>query len=296
MNSDSKKLSKAKVKSFFIDTLVLIAGCAIAAFATASILEPNGLSNAGITGLSISFEKITGISYVYAYYVMASIIIVLTLIFLGKKEVLKILFLALLFPTFLKIYNIFGIEVIIEDRLLAIMIFSLVGGFGAGLCFRKGFSFGGMDTVAKIFQTKLLPFMTLGKILLFFDALVVLILIYVLGLDVALYTVIAQIIYSRIIDYVAIGMGMKIYKHDIISCKNEEITNYILTELKRGVTQKIITGAYTKKDSIQITCICSPKESVQLKKFISSIDKTAFVEVIPLSDVWGNGKRFSTFK
>ena len=115
---------------------------------------------------------------------------------------------------------------------------------------------------------------------------------FVLGLRVALYGLIIQFLFTKVIDYVMFGVGTKLYKHEIISERYHEISEYIMKNLKRGVTLKVITGAYTNIEKIQLCCVCSPKESVVIRRYLSDIDKNAYVEVMPIVSVWGIGTRF----
>ena len=295
MKKKVKKESSPKKearKKTIINFLVLLFGAFSTAVATACLLIPNGLSVCGVTGLAVIIETLTGISYIYSYYFITAIIVILTLIIIGKKEVGKILFLAIVYPTFLGMLEILDIKIILDDPLLAAIIYSLLSGFGSGLTYRLGFSFGGSDSLAKVIQVKLFPFLTLGNIMLVLDLIVLIALAFTLGINVALYILVIKLLFTKTIDYVAIGMGRTLYKHDIITSKPEEISNYIMTELGRGITRTSIIGEFTKEEKIQITCICSPKESFQIRKIISEFDKSAFVEVIPVYDVWGNGKKF----
>ncbi len=286
----------SKKITFVLDFAIVIVGCFLTAFATTALLRANGLTVSGITGLSITLESIINISYVYIYYVIVFLILIATLIFLGKKETGKIVLLAILFPTALEIFELIKFEVIISDPLLAILAYCIVGGIGVGLCYRKGYTFGGSDSIAKIIQIKVLPFLSLGNILLLLDLIILSTAAAVLGLEIALYAALTQVIFIRIIDYVSIGLGMTLYKLEIISSKHVDISRYILDEIGRGVTKKTITGAFTDEEKTQISCVCSPKESAEIRKYIISTDKSAFMEIIPVYDVWGGrGKRFKKF-
>ena len=124
------------------------------------------------------------------------------------------------------------------------------------------------------------------------DGVVILISAVAFGRNIALYSVISQLIVTKVCDYVMFGFGTKLYKLEIISSKYEEIGRYIMYELGRGVTVYQTKGAYTKEDKIQIESVCSPEQSVKIQKFIKEIDQFAFVKVLPMISVWGKGNRF----
>jgi uncharacterized membrane-anchored protein YitT (DUF2179 family) len=115
---------------------------------------------------------------------------------------------------------------------------------------------------------------------------------YALGIKIALYGLIIQFLFTKVVDYVMFGIGTELYKHEIISDKYQEISEYIMKNLKRGVTLIDVTGAYTKTKKIKLCCVCSPRQSVDIKKYLLEIDKKAYVEVMPIRSVWGLGNRF----
>ena len=271
---------------------LLFVGCFLTAFAANSVLKPNGLSTSGITGLSIVLESVIGINYSYIYYIFTFLILIATLFFMGKKEVMKIIMLSILYPTLLIFLQGLNIEVVLDDTFLVVIFFSVIYGAGVGIVLRLNFSYGGTDTIAKIIQKKIFPFVNVSHVLLVLDGLILIFTGFILGLKVALYGLIIQYLFTKVVDYVMFGVGTKLYKHEIISDRYVEISNYILNNLKRGVTLRTITGGYTNKEKVQLCCVCSPKESMDIKEYIKVIDKNAYVEVLPIVSVWGIGTRF----
>ena len=88
-----KKLMKNQL---FLDVTGIFFGCLITALSVNWIIIPNKLATSGITGLSQMAEKFTGINYTYIYYGISMSILVLALVFLGKKATLKIITVSLL--------------------------------------------------------------------------------------------------------------------------------------------------------------------------------------------------------
>ena len=67
-----------------------------------------------------------------------------------------------------------------------------------------------------------------------------------------------------------------------------------MNDVNRAVTSHVSRGEYTKEERRTLTCICTPGESIRIKKFIAEIDPDAFATIMPVSTVWG--KRFSDIK
>lgn len=286
------KEKNKKTMAFIKKYVLMVIGCVITAFAASTILKPNGLCTSGITGLSILLEKVVGINYSYIYYIITFIIIIITLFTLGKKEVMNIIILSVLYPTTLLILEKFKIEFVSDDMFLVVVCFSVLYGLGVGIILRLNFSFGGTDTLSKIIQKNFVPFLNINMVMLILDGIVLILSAFIFGLKVALYGIISQLIFTKVVDYVMFAVGTKLYKHQIISEKYYEISQFIMKDLGRGVTLSQVTGAYTNKNKMQVLCVCSPKESVKIKNFISKIDKNAYVEVLPVVSVWGIGLRF----
>ena len=279
-------------KKIIYDTLYLIIGCFITAFSVNYILKPNGLITSGITGLSILLEKYLLINYSYIYYIATFIILIATFLLMGKRELMKIIFLSILYPTVLLLMQSFEFKFIENDLLLASIYFSIFYGIGVGMVLRKGFSFGGTDTIARILNKKFFPSINVSYLMLILDGIVIIVAAFTFGRNIALYSIISQLIITRVCDYIMFGLGTKLYKLEIISSKYEEISHYIMYELGRGVTLFKIKGCYTNEEKVQIESICSPNQVVLIQKLIKKIEPKAFVKVIPVTNVWGKGRRF----
>ncbi len=279
-------------KKFLYDTIYLTVGCLITAFSVNFILKPNGLITSGITGLAIILEKYLLINYSYIYYIATFIILIATFILMGKKEIMKIIFLSILYPTVLLLMQGIDFKFVENDLLLASIYFSLFYGIGVGMILRKGFSFGGTDTIARILNKKLFPSINISYLMLILDGFVIITAAFTFGRNIALYSIISQLIFTKVCDYIMFGFGTKLYKLEIISNKYEEISNYIMHELGRGVTLFKIKGCYTNEEKVQIESICSPNQAVLVQSLIKKIEPGAFVKVLPVINVWGKGRRF----
>ena len=287
-------MKKRNYKDLAIDYLFIILGCMILAFAITAILKPNGLTTGGVTGFSFIIDKVFGINYAYIYYLVSIIVLTITWIIMGKREGMKILLLSILFPTTLILFENLNIHFIENDTILASIYYGIIGGAGCGLILKRGYSFGGTDTIAKILHYKLFPFISISQILLGIDVVIIAVSGLVYDRNVALYGILTQVILIKSIDLVLFGFGSKHVKIEIISNENDLIIEYILNSLKRGITSYEIQGGYTNHKRQKIACVCSPREAMLVKMFIAKIDTDAFVDVIPLVSVWGKGVGFES--
>ena len=72
----------------------------------------------------------------------------------------------------------------------------------------------------------------------------------------------------------------------------EQIIDFVMDDMHRGVTTEKVIGEYTKDRYTKIRVYCSPRESIDLKKKLAETDPTAFVSSIRVENVWANGKGF----
>lgn len=288
------KINKDSIKKLGIDLLFIIAGCSISAFSTIGILIPNGLTSGGITGMVRIIQGFYYVDFSILYYAFAFAILIICAILLGLKEARKIVLLTIIFPTILFIFEHFEFSLLEEkDLFLAAIYCGVLGGICCGLVFSRGYSFGGTDTIAKIIQKRMMPHVGLSQILLVIDACVIIGSGFLFGRNIALYALVTQVIFSKTVDYVMYGFDTKAVQLEIITSKHDAVADYILNEIGRGVSNVTVTGEYTKVAREKIITICSPRESMLIKKYVAKKDKDAFVTVIHVDTVWGNGEGFT---
>ena len=90
------------------------------------------------------------------------------------------------------------------------------------------------------------------------------------------------------------GFGYKKVKIEIISTEYRVIGDYILNNMKNCHTSYNIKGGYTGENKEKIVSICTPREALFIKRFISEIDSSAFVYVVSTESVWGSGMGFQS--
>lgn len=288
-----KKLLESQL---FLDIAGIISGCLITAFSVSCILVPNGLSTSGITGLALVAEKFTGVNYTYIYYVFSISILVAAYILMGKRTLLKIISVSLLYPALLVVMNKLNFVFVKGDMFLVCVYFSIFYGVGGGLVLRRGFTFGGTDTIARILNKKVFKNVNISQIMLVLDALVIILLGFVFGKEVALYALVNHVMCIFVMDYMLFGFRAKLYKVSIISSNYREISEFIFKELKRGVTIHDVIGAYTNEPRKMITCICAPSQSAIIRRFLAQNYPDVFMEVSPIITVYAIGNRFVRLK
>lgn len=288
-----KKVLENKI---ILDILSMILGSFITAFAVSCIIVPNNLAVGGYTGLSLVLEKLTGIKYTYVYYIFSFATLAMALIFLGKKAFLKIISLSIMYPTMLVITNKLNYTFVSGDKFLVCIYFSLVFGIGGAIVIRRGLTYGGTDTLARILNKKFFKNYSISKLILIIDALIIVIIGFSFGKDVALYALVNHYMFIKVLEYFLFGFRSQLYKVSIISDNYKEITDFIFANLKRGATIHNVEGAYTNESRKMVVCICSPEQSSEIRTFLADKYPNSFMEVSPIISVFAEGKRFIKLK
>lgn len=84
-----------------------------------------------------------------------------------------------------------------------------------------------------------------------------------------------------------------VHRHEqlaiIITNKPQEVSQQLLSVLRRGVTGFEGTGMYTGEPRHVLFCVVEPSEVSQMKSVVHSADEHAFVVVNPTERIWGGG-------
>ena len=279
-------------KISFKDLVSMVLSCVICSIAVNWVALPNGFVVTGITGLAMTAEAFTGINYALIYYGLMLLILVLTLVVLGYQEVSNILFLSFLYPLVLWVLNHWTVEIILKEKLIAVMFFGVIYGVGAGITYRLGYSYGGTDTLAKVLKTRVLKAAELKNILLGLDVLIMAVMLLRFSLDVVAYALVGQIIYVNSMNYVIFNMGPKLYEIQIVCENSKAIESFVIHEIHKSATLSQVTGSYSGQTKTQVDCVCNSREYVQLREFIRDQGEDCFIKVFPLTHVFGQNKDF----
>ena len=288
---------KETMKQRIIDYFFLILACAIGAFATTAVMIPNGLTIGGLTGNVRIMQYYVRFDYSLMYYAGAFVILIIVIATIGIKEAKKVLVVTIMYPAILFVLELFDFKLLEEkDVILAAIFCGVFSGVCNGIVFWRGYAFCGTESIAKIIKKKFMPQVDISKILLALDACIIIISAFIYGRNIALYALVTQFIASKMVDFIMYGFETKIVQVDIITSKAEETIEFVMKSLDRGVSSRKTVGEFTGKEKKELVVLCSPRESMLLKKFLAQTDPGAFVTVLHVDTVWGSGKGFTSIE
>ena len=271
--------------------LWIVAGTFFMALATNLFFTPAEMVPGGFTGLAIiirhlSVRVIAGGIPVWLGNILLNIpLIIVAILVRGWHFMRRTFFASLMFSLWL--YVIPEYRLIMEDLFLTAVFGGAAIGLGLGLVFLGKATTGGTDTLAALLQ-KLLPHLSVARILPVLDAAVILLSVWIFGVEISLYAVLAVILGGFAADRIISGFR-NAYLSYIISEQYQEIADEIMKELNRGVTQLSGTGMYTSSRRPVLFCGVSKKQIADLKEIVYTIDPDAFMILNESQEIRGEG-------
>ena len=174
------------------------------------------------------------------------------------------------------------------EPLLACVYGGALVGVGLGIVVMAGASTGGSDIIVRLLKRKWRN-VPIGTITMGFDIVVTVLTGLAFGdMRNALYTGLTVFISGKVMDVV-------IYSFDyskvaiIISDKHEEISDWIIHKLVRGVTYLRGEGAYSRTNKNVILTVVKSHQLAELKQKVVDVDPDAFVILQEAHQVLGDG-------
>lgn len=275
-----------KVKIAIKEAVGTVVGAAIMAIGVSSFLLPNQLSSGGISGIAT-------ITYYLLKIPMGTMIIILNVplfIFagykIGKEYFIKSVIGTISLSFFIDILDKY--PPITTDRFLGCIYGGVLIGIGTAIILKVESSTGGTELVARLIKTYN-PHISMSKYLTIIDVVIIgLNVIFFEHIEIGLYSAIAIYLYGKMIDIIFEGIYFTKLLF-VISDKNEEISEKIKNEVKRGVTGLYGKGMYSHKDKLVLVCAASRGDVYKIKDLARRIDQKCFIVVANAREVLGKG-------
>ncbi len=160
-------------------------------------------------------------------------------------------------------------------------------GSGLGLILSSDASSGGVDMVSTMISRKF-RYVTIPEMMLLIDGIIIVCAISFFGIVKGIYAIIALMIETRMSDNLIKGFKRSklIY---IISSAHNELADYIVNTLERGVTYINVVGGYTNEERKMIMCVVSGRELVKIKQMAGRIDPKSLCFISDVSEAFGEG-------
>ena len=292
-----KKILPSLKNFLFINIGVILLTIGVYFFKT-----PNGFATGGVSGLSIILHNILkgvlpDITPAIYMLIINVALLVLGLIFLGKQCSILTIYCSLLFSfaTRLLEVTIPVTEPLTAYPLLELVYAVLLSGIASAILFKFNASSGGTDIVALVL--KKYTSMNVGTALLCTDFIIVaftFLRFTEAGIEIdpqtGLFSLLGLFAKVFVLDDVIDSMNM-CKAFTIITTKPEEINQYIMQDIRHGVTTYPAKGEYTGENKTVIITVCRRSEAIKLRRKVLSIDPHAFIIITKTSEILGKGFR-----
>ena len=279
-----KKVINKKIK--IKELIEFIIGCFLVALAFNLFMSPNNLVAGGVSGFSLILKHFFGLNPSTIISIANVFLIILSFLVLGKEKTKATILGSILFPVFVSLTEHLSTYISFkESEMILIAVFGgALQGLGAGLIFRAGYSTGGTDIlnmiISKVFK------MSLGNSMFFTDGTIIVIGAFVFGFNHLMYSLIILYLISTITDKVVLGISDSKAFY-IITSKEKEVKDFVINELKHGVTEFKARGGYNSENQTVLMSVVPTREYYKLKEGIHNIDKDAFFVAMDSYEVKG---------
>lgn len=290
---NSKKIKELVFEKNYIRRFfVLLLGVTLLALIYNLFLIPNNLVIGGTSGIAIILQKMFGLNPNVFLYAASAVLLVISYLFLGKKETTNTIIGSLLYPvmvsatvplaSFLKQYLLF------DNFLIVILITGLLSGLANGIIYKSGFTTGGSDILMKLINKY--ARIPEGKSVLYTNMIIILAGGFIFGINKMIYAIIILYISSTLVDRILIGISnSKLFF--IFTKDTKKVKQFIIEDLKSGVTLLDTKGGFREKSGKLLMCVVPTKDYYYFKESVLAIDSQAFFIINDCYEVQGGVKK-----
>ncbi|MGE7171550.1 YitT family protein [Latilactobacillus sakei] len=261
--------------------LILIA-LEIIAIGIQLFFAPHEVAAGGATGVGILLEELMGWRISTVVLVINIGMLILAYFLLDKKTTLRILFGSFMLPVCLAITPQ---AMVVEDKLLAIIIGSVVYAAGIALLYRIDASSGGSTVPPLIFKKyfNIKPALSL----LVVDLLVCFANVFVSGFETFMLATCSSILTLITMNYIETGLNRKKVLYVMSNEQLSTIKEHLVEEADVGVTIFDVTGGYSNEDKQMLMLVVENQAYQHIINKIHEVDPLAFTIVGNIAEVRG---------
>lgn len=270
-----------------IDFLMITIGTALYAFGFVTVNIADRLAEGGIAGITLLLKFLVGVNPAFSTILINIPLLIIGYRYLGKRSLIYTIYGTLALSFWIWLWQLLPVSLNVHhDLFIAAILAGIIGGFGLGLVYRFNGTTGGTDIIARIFEKK--KGAPMGQSLFALDVCVLVASLTYIDLRRMMYTLVCSFVFSRVVNFIQDG-GYSARGIIIMSQHPDKISNEIMKTMDRGVTYLQTQGAYSKKEGKALYCVVSQSEVTEVKRIIAKYDKRAFVSILDVNEVIGEG-------
>lgn len=242
---------KITAKKIIIDFFGVSVGTLLVALSLDLFLAPNKIAPGGVSGLAVVLQHLFGWPIGAVTLAINIPLFIISTKALGTGFGAKTLYSTILLGV--SIDALAFLKPLTHDTILAAVYGGIIMGVGIGIVIKYGATTGGTDMAAMTLH-KYIHFLSVGRILLIIDFVIITLAGIVFSPELALYALATEFISIKVIDLIQEGSGDERIAI-IISDRYEEISKSILEEMERGGNRtKRKRGLFKKGQKCFVVC------------------------------------------
>lgn len=266
------------------ELFMLLVGAFLFALAVNVFIIPNDFGEGGVTGVSIILFYLLKWSPALVGFTLNGILLIIGYKLLDNKTIIYTIIAVAFNSLFLYLTESWRIDS--SEPVINAVFAGLLAGGGIGLIIRVGGTTAGTTILARL-ANKYWDW-NISYALLFFDLIVAGLSVFVIGLEKVMFTFVILFIGTKAMEFIIEGVNPK-KAVTIISAEHDRIAAKVTELMDRGVTVLRGYGYYTGEDKNVLYIAISKQEVSMLKKIVRAEDKSAFVTIHDVRDVFGEG-------
>jgi uncharacterized membrane-anchored protein YitT (DUF2179 family) len=279
------KIDRKITKGYIRDGFLITMGVFSAAFGFKGFLLSNKFIDGGATGISLLLTAVSDLPLAALIIIINAPFIMMGYSVIGKQFAIKM---ALAISALALVLATVSFPNVTDDKLLVALFGGFFLGAGIGFTIRGGAVIDGTEVLAIYLSKKFGT--SIGDIIIVINILIFGAASRLLGIEIALYSMITYLAASKTLDFIVEGIEEYIGV-TIVSAHSEDIRQMIILQMGRGVT--IYTGkrGFGKRgEAKEVEIIYTVITRLELNKLTTEIEKiepTAFVVMNSVKDTKG---------
>ena len=281
MNKNIDK--KQTLKEYALITV----GVFIVALAVYFFLMPSSVVVGSLAGLIMVIAEFIPLKISVLTFIANAILLALGFLLVGKEFGGKTVYCSVMMSVYLAILEILfpNFTSFTHDQFLDTLCYLVVVSIGLAILFNANASSGGLDIVAKLMNKFL--HIDIGKAMSIAGMVTAATSILIYDSKTLVLSILGTYANGIVIDSFIDGFNRK--KHVcILSKEYEQIRDFIVHELKQGVTLYEALGGYSNEKKIELITILDRNSYAELLQFVHSVDENAFMTVSTTNEIIGS--------
>lgn len=277
---------KSNLRNSLTDYFIITAAMGIISFGVYFFMVSCDLVIGSVSGVALVLSELLPIRISVLTFVMNAILLILSVLLVGKDFGAKTIYTTCLMSVYLFIFEMLfpDQQALCSNQLVNILCYSLIVSYGQTIIFNHNASAGGFDIVAKILNKYL--HMDLGKGLILAGVAASLTSVFVYDTETVVLSVLGTYVGGVCLDRNLANFQLR-YRVSIVTDEPQPILRYITDNLHCGVSVYELTGGYHKETRHDLVSVLDRNEYQKLMEYLRTDAAHVFATVTTTNEVVG---------